>query len=504
MLNRELLRELCARYRGDLPFRLKQIAGLLEARRCFSENFSIEAEDFPAMLCRALKRDGGLLLIAGRYSKTMILRFAEEEPETVRAMFRLLYSESRELWRRVDSFKRRADILLSKLDEHARDSFQDEYAISVYLWLHNPKKYTIYQFQQTKALIERVDGGYSLKKGAYEENLRQSFAFTTELRAALFEEHALLHDYRALFPESAQLDRALSSLAFDLARFAFDERHGRTSAREDAVLPDELLKGEFQAPRAGRVVATTSRGSIAAKKRAMAKRPPPLFLPDSMREGIRTALRERRAALLRGPLGCGKTLMARTIAGEMASKRDIDRLPSRPGMPPEEFAGAFRAFAERAARGSGRRFVLLIDDLETLRVPDIFRGVGVRDLPRNLLLLFTENTGAGGTPTPEEFRRAVPTIDIPSALNSPAFALYRAQLESLTLDRLVAAVVAINAELPEENRIGHGVFCGLTRDLLTPERLTEITSEVLRLLSMVDTDSATHARWEKMVREAAN
>ena len=63
--------------------------------------------------------------------------------------------------------------------------YQDEHAISVYLWLRYPDKYYIYQFGIIKNVAERLNTGLVFKKGAYKQNMAQFYPLYDELNGLI-------------------------------------------------------------------------------------------------------------------------------------------------------------------------------------------------------------------------------------------------------------------------------------------------------------------------------
>ena len=90
----------------------------------------------------------------------MILQFAEAFPEEVRAMYIDLYDESQDTYDRIAAFKAKSDELLPKLGTGAAQHYQYESAITTYLWLRYPDKYTVYKYGEIKNVAEQLNSGY--------------------------------------------------------------------------------------------------------------------------------------------------------------------------------------------------------------------------------------------------------------------------------------------------------------------------------------------------------
>lgn len=94
----------------------------------------------------------------------MITKFAEIACEEVRAMFIELYDESKDIYERISSFKQKSDILLEKYGNGAARHYQNESAVSTYLWLRYPDKYYIYKLNEVKSVSEWLESSYTFKK----------------------------------------------------------------------------------------------------------------------------------------------------------------------------------------------------------------------------------------------------------------------------------------------------------------------------------------------------
>ena len=134
-----------------------------KAVKAFSEKWDIDSSDFSAMLKAALKETKPLLMGPNYFSFGMIGEFADAEPETVRQMFRDLYDESADLAWRFDNFKKQSIKLLSVIGKADKNHYQDEHAISIYLWLRYPAKYYWAILYEGKKASKKADGVFIWK-----------------------------------------------------------------------------------------------------------------------------------------------------------------------------------------------------------------------------------------------------------------------------------------------------------------------------------------------------
>ena len=114
-----------------------------EAVKCFQVNWDVNADDFAAMLTKALSQTGNLLASVNNFPAKMIIKFAEIAQEEVRAMFIELFDEGKDVYERIDSFKQKSNSLLERYGNGAAQHYQYENAICTYLWLRYPDKYYI-------------------------------------------------------------------------------------------------------------------------------------------------------------------------------------------------------------------------------------------------------------------------------------------------------------------------------------------------------------------------
>ncbi len=113
MFRAERLKEYLMTYQqSNMTERWPQEQFKWEAVKWFQDNWDVNALDFAEMLKRSLAKTQSLLVSQNNFPRGMIVKLAEAAPEEVRAMFRNLFDESRDVWERVEAFKKQADNLL--------------------------------------------------------------------------------------------------------------------------------------------------------------------------------------------------------------------------------------------------------------------------------------------------------------------------------------------------------------------------------------------------------
>lgn len=155
MINQEKLSKLIQSYKSDFNKYIGQELYKWRAIEHFQKYWNIDAPDFKEMLSNALQKTENLLAGTHYYSKAMLIEFCNVDVESVRGMFAKLYDDSIDLEERIKTFKVSSDELLNRL-KPKNNHFQDNRAISTYLWLRFPDKYYLYKSSCFKALIKKV------------------------------------------------------------------------------------------------------------------------------------------------------------------------------------------------------------------------------------------------------------------------------------------------------------------------------------------------------------
>lgn len=225
MINQKKLQQILTSYKKCFPERwdVKDEKFKWQAVQCFQDNWDIDAEDFPEMLKRSLAQTDALLDTMSKYPRKAIIDLANVAPEEVRAMFCTLFDESEELYPRVEAFKKEAELLLKQHNSVGNSHFQDENAISVYLWLRYPDKCYIYKFMQAKTVAEQLEANYHFKKGAYADNIRNYLPLYSEVNAALKMDGELIHLFQSHLTEDCYPDPELTTLTFDFCYYILDD-----------------------------------------------------------------------------------------------------------------------------------------------------------------------------------------------------------------------------------------------------------------------------------------
>ena len=149
--------------------------------KTFQDNWDLEAPDLADMIKRSLNGVSHMMVSQARFPEGMIEGFAEREPDTVRAMFKDLFDESKDIVERFHSFKQKSADLLERVGNGAKNHFQDERTIALYLWLRYPDKYYVYQYTQARNLSIALGSDHRIIKGRLDSNIREWLALYNEV-----------------------------------------------------------------------------------------------------------------------------------------------------------------------------------------------------------------------------------------------------------------------------------------------------------------------------------
>jgi len=147
------IREVLARYKSDFAKYWEDEKYKWVAVQHFQENWDIEAEDFAGMLKESFSQTYNLLQGGMYYANKMLCALAQQDPEKMRSLFRLLYNEELPLVERLQPFRTGCDELLEAFrqnaaePEKAKNHYQDLRALCVYLSFRYPETYFLFKYR---------------------------------------------------------------------------------------------------------------------------------------------------------------------------------------------------------------------------------------------------------------------------------------------------------------------------------------------------------------------
>lgn len=217
MFNQLRLKEALRQYKKDfVATHWNEEKYKWEAVKCFQDNWDIHAADFEDMLSQSLSKTSNLLASTNNFSAGMIIEFAHAAPEKVRAMYMDLFDESKDVFGRIESFKKQSNILLKKYKSTAKQHYQHENAITTYLWLRYPDKYYVYKYSEARSVSNKLDSNYKFKKGSYTDNLKSFYDFYNEIRESLKRDSTLIDLFKSQLTDDCYPDSELRTLTFDV------------------------------------------------------------------------------------------------------------------------------------------------------------------------------------------------------------------------------------------------------------------------------------------------
>lgn len=217
MFNQLRLKEALRQYKKDfVTTHWNEEKYKWEAVKCFQDNWDIHAADFENMLSQSLSKTSNLLASTNNFPAGMIIEFAHAAPEKVRAMYMDLFDERKDVFGRIESFKKQSNILLKKYKSTAKQHYQHENAITTYLWLRYPDKYYVYKYSEARSVSNKLDSNYKFKKGSYTDNLKSFYDFYNEIRESLKRDSTLIDLFKSQLTDDCYPDSELRTLTFDV------------------------------------------------------------------------------------------------------------------------------------------------------------------------------------------------------------------------------------------------------------------------------------------------
>lgn len=210
--------------------------------KTFQDNWDIEAQDLSDMIKRSLSGVSHMMVSQARFPEGMIEDFAEREPDTVRVMFKDLFDESKDIVERFHSFKQKSADLLERVGNGAKNHFQDERTIALYLWLRYPDKYYVYQYTQARNLSIALGSDHRIIKGRLDSNIREWLALYNEVTELMKQKPEVRSWETQGMTAEHYLDPEYRMLATDLA-YCYTERILKEQKAEQEWEPKDYNPG---------------------------------------------------------------------------------------------------------------------------------------------------------------------------------------------------------------------------------------------------------------------
>lgn len=453
-----------------------------QAVKWFQDHWDIEAADFAGMLKESLAKTDNLLAFQNNFARGMICGFANLHPEKVREMFRALFDESRAVVERIEAFKGQSKELLKKDPNHVKNHYQDEHAISVYLWLRYPEKYYIYKISVLKVAAKALGCQYSFKDGEYEDNLHNFYAFSDEICGELQKDKEIRTLLDGQLTDDCDPDRGLKTLTSDFFYYI------RSSLKSGKKIPVTDESGDG-----------TEENNISYSKEDFLKE---VFMKEEDYDSLVDLLERKKNIILQGPPGVGKTFAAKRLAYSLLGEKVEDQVeqvqfhesysyedivigykPAKDGFHLQQ--GVFYRFCKKAENHRDKKYFFLIDEINRGKLGKIFgellstiengyRGQKVRlayadedgsplyfSVPENVYIIGMMNTADRSLALIDyALRRRFSFFTMKPGFNTDGFQEKQDAMGNATFDKLVGAIGKLNEEVKGDKTLGEGFEIG--------------------------------------------
>ena len=214
MFNQEIFNQYLSSYKKNFSINnLQEPFNEWEVVKCFQDNWDINSENFSETFSRAFRKLSSTRKFIYQFASVMIRRFATQEPELTRKIFRNLYDENIDICTRFEKFKLATENLFEKYRQgNERSSNQTENSISAYLFLRYPNKYYIYKYTMYRKAADILQSTYEFNVGDYKNNVKNFYDFGDEICEALSKDVEMLEILRKNLNDNCYSDDNLKIL----------------------------------------------------------------------------------------------------------------------------------------------------------------------------------------------------------------------------------------------------------------------------------------------------
>lgn len=233
MINLEKLQNALVEYKKIFDERWQGEKYKWEAVKWFQDHWDINANDFADMFAKATEKTANLLASMNNFPRKMMIQYAQDDAEAVRAMFINLYDESKDVTERILQFQSSAQDLCDRLSP-GYQHYQRPMAITVYLCLKYPQKYDIFKYTVCKATGIYLENDFIPTKGHTEQNIKGNSKLISEMQEVVSQDSELIELFENNLDSDCYADESHRMLTFDLSFYIANYLADKTKkAKED-------------------------------------------------------------------------------------------------------------------------------------------------------------------------------------------------------------------------------------------------------------------------------
>ena len=233
MINLEKLQNALVEYKKIFDERWQGEKYKWEAVKWFQDHWDINANDFADMFAKATEKTANLLASMNNFPRKMMIQYAQDDAEAVRAMFINLYDESKDVTERILQFQSSAQDLCDRLSP-GYQHYQRPMAITVYLCLKYPQKYDIFKYTVCKAAGIYLENDFIPTKGHTEQNIKGNSNLISEMQEVVSQDSELIELFENNLDSDCYADESHRMLTFDLSFYIANYLADKTKkAKED-------------------------------------------------------------------------------------------------------------------------------------------------------------------------------------------------------------------------------------------------------------------------------